>query len=103
MSELKPLKDSVIFTFVQTTRDGYFRAETDCGFKLAGSDYASDKARWGLVEKIGPDVKQIKVGEYILIEPLKWTTAVEHDGKKYWRTAEPHVMGTTTQKPTDII
>lgn len=103
MSDIKPLKDSILFTFVQTTRDGYFRVETDWGFKLSGSDYATDKARWGLVEKIGPMVKHVKVGDYVLIEPLKWTTAVEFEGKKFWRTAEPHILGVQEAKPEAII
>lgn len=103
MSELKPLKDSVVFTFVQTTRDGYFRNETSWGFKIAGSDYDSSKARWGQVEAIGPDCKIVKVGDYVLIEPLKWTTAVKHEDVKYWRTAEPHVMLVSDSRPTDII
>jgi len=101
--QLNPLKDSVLFTFVQTTRDGYFRKETDWGFKIAGNDYDSSTARWGVAEVIGPDVKHITPGDYILIEPLKWTTAVEVDGKKYWRTAEAYVMGTSTSRPSDII
>jgi hypothetical protein len=103
MSELKPIKDSILFTFVQTTRDGYFRNETDWGFKIAGSDYDSSKARWGLAEIVGPDCKYVKPGDYIMIEPLKWTTAVEHEGKKYWRTAEAHVELTSDKRPSDII
>ncbi|MGL5917388.1 MAG: hypothetical protein ACRCZC_06765 [Culicoidibacterales bacterium] len=103
MSTLIALKNSIIFTFAQTTRDGYFRNETSWGFKISGSDYDSNKARWGKVEIIGPDVKHVKVGQYILIEPLKWTTAIEHNGIEYWRTAEPFVMGTTETTPSDII
>lgn len=103
MSELKPLKNSVLFSFVQTTRDGYFRNETNWGFAIAGSDYDSTKARWGLVEKIGPDVSRVNVGDYIFIEPLKWTTAIDHEGKQYWRTAEPHIMLTSDTRPSDIM
>ncbi len=100
---LKPIKDSILFTFVQTTRDGYFRQETNWGFKLAGSDYDSTKSRWGQVEVVGPDCEFVKVGDYILIEPLKWTTAVEHEDKKYWRTAEAHVELISDERPTDIL
>ncbi len=102
MTTLKPLKDSILFKFVQTTRDGYFRNETNWGFKLAGSDYDA-KARWGQVEVVGPDVKHVKVGDYIFIEALKWTTALEVDGESLWRTAEPHVLGTQTTAPTDTL
>lgn len=100
---LKPIKDSILFTFVQTTRDGFFRQETSWGFKIAGADYDASKARWGQVEVVGPDCKHVKAGDYILIENLKWTSAIEHDGKKYWRTAEPHVELVSDERPRDIL
>lgn len=103
MSELKPIKDSILFTFVQNTRDGYFRKETEWGFTISGSDYDSSKSRWGLVEVVGPDCQHVKVGDYIMIEALKWTTAVEFERKKYWRTAEAHVELISDERPVDVI
>lgn len=103
MSKLEALTDSVIFTFVQTTRDGFFRGETEWGFKMASDDIDSQKPRWGKVEYVGPDVKHVAEGDYILIEPLKWTFSVEFESQKYWRTLEPHIMGTTDTEPTDLI
>lgn len=100
---LKPLKDSVLFTFVQAHRQGFFRQETSWGFQIAGTDHDAGKSRWGLVEHVGPDCRVVKPGDYILIEPLKWTTAVEHEGKKYWRTAEPHIELVSETRPTDIL
>lgn len=101
--EITPLRDSIIFAFVQTVRDGYFRNETNWGFKIAGADYDAGKNRWGIVEKVGPDVTKVAVGDYILIENLKWTTALEINDKSLWRTAEPHVILKTDVKPSDII
>lgn len=103
MSELKPLKDSILFTFVQNTVDGYFRQETEWGLKISGSDYDSSKSRWGKAEIVGPDCQHVKPGDYIMIEQLKWTTAVEFDRKKYWRTAEAHVELVSDEKPTQVV
>lgn len=98
-----PIRDSIIFEFAQVTRNGFFRNETDWGFMIAGEDYDAQKPRWGKVENIGPDVKNVSVGDYILIEPMKWTTSSEVDGKPLWRTAESQVMLVTGSKPKDIL
>lgn len=103
MTTLEALTDSVIFSFVQTTRAGFFRAETDWGFKIAEDDYDSAKPRWGLVNEVGADVKFVKKGDYVLIEPLKWTFSVEFEGQKYWRTIESNILGTSDTEPDNLI
>lgn len=97
------LRDSISFTFAQTTRDGFFRQETDWGFKISGTDYDATKERWGLVKDVGPDVVHVKVGQYILIEPLKWTTGLDIPGGEIWRTKESFVVATTTEKPENLL
>lgn len=101
--ELKPIKDSILFTFLQNSRNGYFRNETSWGFKISGEDFDTSKPRWGIAKVVGPDCKDVKVGDYIMIEPLKWTTALEHEDEKFWRTAEEFVMATTDSKPEEVI
>ncbi len=97
---IAPMQDSVLFEFVQATKNGYFRHETNWGFTMDNiADYDMGKSRWGLVKDIGPDVTEIKVGDYILIEAGKWTNAVEVNGQKLWRTKESFVEGTTDQPP----
>lgn len=103
MSQIRALTDSVIFSFAQTTRAGYFRSETEWGFKFAADDHATDKPRWGLVEFVGPDVKYVQPGDYILIEPLKWTLSVDFKDKQYWRTLESFIMLKSDEKPKDLI
>lgn len=97
------LKDSIAFTFVQATRDGHFKRETEWGFAIAGTDDDTSKARWGQVEHVGPDVKYVKPGDFILIESTKWTTSVEVDAKKFWRTLEPFVMLVSEERPADVL
>ncbi|QDJ96419.1 hypothetical protein Xoosp13_233 [Xanthomonas phage Xoo-sp13] len=103
MTEYTLLKKSIAFDFCQATRDGFFRNETEWGFTLAGNDFDANKARWGRAVKIGPEVTEVAVGDYILIDPLKWTLAVDVDGKKLWRTDESYVALVTSEKPKDIM
>ena len=97
------LKDSIAFTFVQATRGGHFKRETEWGFSIAGTDEDTSKARWGQVESVGPEVKYVKTGDFVLIEATKWTTSVDVDGKKFWRTAEPFVMLASEERPGDVL
>lgn len=98
--DIQTLNDSVLFEFVQTIKAGMFRQDTDWGFTMENTiDYDVTKSRWGHVIQVGKDVTLIKEGEYILIEGAKWTTAVEVNGKKIWRTKEDFVQAVTTDKP----
>lgn len=101
--KVRLLRDSIAFKFVQNTRNGHFSNETDWGFQIAGIDDDFRKTRWGIVEMIGPDVTEVKKGDYILVDSLKWTNAVTLDGEKYWRTIQEHVLIKTDKKPSDLI
>lgn len=103
MSKISPIKDSILFEFCQTTKNGYFRNETQWGFELTGVDFDAAKARWGVAKHVGPDCKDVKVGDFIMIDALKWTTALEFGSEKLWRTAEEHVMLTSDTKPEEVI
>lgn len=99
---IRPLRDKIIFRFedevVVRNSDGVRRTQfaetTDWGFVIA--DYtkdAIDASRWGIVEAVGNEVSDnVKIGDKILIEPLKWTTHFEIDDNKYWQTTEEHVL-----------
>ena len=98
--KIEALQDSVFFTFVQHIKHGYFREGTDWGFTMENIvDHSVVKSRWGYVKQVGPEVTQIAVGDYILIEGGKWTNAVEVDGEKLWRTKESFVELTSDTEP----
>lgn len=103
MSSINPLKDSVIFTFLQGTRHGHFKRETDWGFEVAGTDMDTSKDRWGKVKLVGPDVKYVKPDDYILVESTKWTTGVEVEGETMWRTKEEFIMLTSDEVPQGLV
>lgn len=97
---IEALNDSIFFEFTQTINKGFFHHETDWGFTMdKTADYDVNKSRWGLVKQVGPDVTLIKEGDYIFIEGGKWTTAIEIDGKKLWRTKEDFVEAVSYTKP----
>lgn len=69
-----PLRDNVIVSDMdfemQRTRTGIF-VPSDNG-KTSGIH-----PRWGRVWAIGPEQKDVKVGEWILVEHGRWTRTVE--------------------------
>lgn len=98
--EIEALGDSVLFDFVQTIKKGMFHHDTDWGFTMDKSvDYDVRKSRWGQVVFAGPDVENVKVDDYILIEGAKWTNAVVVNGRKLWRTKEDFIEAISDERP----
>jgi len=92
---LEPIRDSIVFAFVDNVRNGRFVEQSESGIYLGRSqDGAADanSPRWGRVLAKGPDVSAVKLGDRILIEPTQWTFGMEYDGVKMWRTTEQHIM-----------
>lgn len=71
---ITPLRDKVIVEEMQfgmqTTSKGLIILDND------GSNHGI-KPRWGKVHAIGPEQKEIEVGQYILIEHGRWTRGIE--------------------------
>lgn len=78
--KLIPIRDNVLVT------DMNFDARISKGGIVLPSDDGKSEGvrhRWGRVWAIGPDQKDVKVGEWILLEHGRWTrgvTVVEEDG-----------------------
>lgn len=72
--KLAPLRDGIIVEEMKfgmhTTGKGLIMLSDD------GSNHGI-KPRWGRVYSIGPDQKDIAVGQYILVEHGRWTRGVE--------------------------
>jgi co-chaperonin GroES (HSP10) len=92
--KLKPLNDSIIFEFLDEIRDGHFVTKTSFGLVLPTKnvDLNSNLPRWGKVHEVGPDVKEVNVGDLILVEPLRWTDSFKFEDKRYCKTIEKEVM-----------
>jgi len=100
---LTPLFDSILFVFLDDFKRGFFREETDWGFKIgATTDNSTQAARWAKVLSVGPDVPEddVKKGTYILVEPLMWTKGVKNDGLDVWKTDISKVMLVSEEIPS---
>lgn len=94
MSRLKPLKDGIIFEFLDTARGGGFASKTKSGIILTNTNPEDNagKPRWGIALETGPEVEHVKVGDYILITPLRWTYGFKFGDKTVSKTIEKEVM-----------
>ena len=101
---IKALGDSILFQFVDSARGGMFtpRLSDIIQVEIASID-TQDSPRWGIVVAVGPNVgEEIEVGKYVLVDGLKWTTAIElPDKSKLWKTTYPNVsvISDTEVKP----
>lgn len=92
---MKALNDSIIFTFREKVRNGMFVPdEKSMGglIVIANAEDSSKKLRTVDVKVVGPAVKEVKVGDAIIVEPLMWTDEFKLDGVSYWKTTEKHVI-----------
>jgi hypothetical protein len=96
--KLKPLGKNIIFIFLEQTSQGKFVPNHGGQILLTSKVDGNNRSpKWGKVFLTGPDVDpEIKVGEYILIEPLMWTPGFDYDGVKFWKTDSDKVMATST-------
>lgn len=100
--QIKAIRNKIIVQFLdQINSDGTFtnRAKPSSSMLIMPtkrSDFSEQSvARWAVVTSVGSEVAEIAIGDYVLIEPLKWTTSVEVDGQKYWQTEEQFIMAIT--------
>jgi co-chaperonin GroES (HSP10) len=73
VGKIIPIRDNILVT------DMYFDTRiSDGGFVLPSDDGKSEgiRHRWGRVWAIGPEQKDVQVGEWILLEHGRWTRGV---------------------------
>jgi co-chaperonin GroES (HSP10) len=78
--KLVPIRDNILITDME-----FGETQTKGGLVLLSDDGKAEgvKHRWGRVWAIGPQQKEVNVGEWILLEHGRWTrgvTVVEADG-----------------------
>jgi len=100
--QITAMGTDIVFQFEQGYRhvgDGSaisqaFQETTESGITFHQYGETTSSPRWGNVIAVGPTVKEdIKVGDRILIEPLKWTNHTVYDEQQYWKTNEDFVLG----------
>jgi co-chaperonin GroES (HSP10) len=96
---MKVIKNSILFKFLDETKDGGFKNKTSWGFEILDRRENTKHPRWGEVIAVGPKTKAVKKGDYILIEPLMWTLGIEVDSTKFWSTNEDKVLLVSKELP----
>jgi co-chaperonin GroES (HSP10) len=78
IKKLKPLKDHVIVTEMEFTE-----RILNSGIILPSDNGKSSgvRPRWGKVYAIGPNQKDIKVGQWILVDHGRWTRGIKIEDK----------------------
>ena len=81
IKSLKPLKD-----YVLVTEMNFGNRTLSSGIVLLKDDAKSSgiRPRWGKVFAIGPDQKEVSLGQWVLVEHGRWTrgVTVEMNGEK---------------------
>lgn len=100
--QLKPLNDSVIvgdMTFDERISTGGIVLLNDNGKSLG------IRPRWGRVYAVGPDQKDVQVGEWVCIAHGRWTRGIEIEdetGKQTLRRVDPgDILLQSAEQPND--
>ena len=100
--QIHPLKDSVIVT--DMTFDERF---TTSGIVLLNDNGKSTgiRPRWGQVYAVGPDQKEVTVGQWVCVAHGRWTRGIEVEdetGKKTLRRVDPKdLLIVSDEQPQD--
>ena len=99
-SQLKPLRNAILFQFLDDTSGdkGQFTERSRSGLYIPTLKNEQRQERWARVVAVGPEAKGINVNDFILIEPLMWTSNEVFEGQKIWKTDTTKVMMVTTDE-----
>ena len=103
--KLIPIRDNVLITDME-----FGEEKTKGGIIIQSLDGKSEgiKSRWGRVWAIGPEQKDVAVGEWILLEHGRWTrgvTVVDDNGDEIIirRADLKAILAVADEKPSETI
>ena len=99
---MRVLRDSIIFKFAADASTSKLSAKTEWGFEITKREEGVNSPQWGVVETIGPDVTEVKPGDWILIDALRWTTKCDFRGESFWRTRQRDIL-LVSEKPVSLV
>jgi hypothetical protein len=95
---ISAIENNVIFQFVEDVTQTRFINSSASGFIInSGDGNQTLWPRWAKAVSIGPDVMEIEVDDFILVEAGKWTTSFRVDDQRYWKTDDSKVIGTSDE------
>ena len=101
--EIKPLRNSIIVT--DMTFEG---RQLSSGIVLLGDDGKTDgiRPRWARVYAIGPEQRDVRVGQWVLVEHGRWSRGLKivRDGEEITiRRADPEaIIFVSDDRPQNI-
>jgi len=100
LSKLRPLGNAVLFQFLDDTggEKGQFVERTRSGIILPTMKSEQKRERWARVVAAGPEALNISTGNFIMIEPLMWTSNEVFDGQKIWKTDSTKILMVTSDE-----
>lgn len=105
IKDFKPILDHIIVTDMN-----FGEQVTSSGIVLRSDNGKSEgvKPRWGRIFAIGPDQKDVKVGEWVLVEHGRWTRSIEihfegdDNPTELFRVDPEGIMICSDEPPADI-
>lgn len=102
---LEPIRDNILITDMD-----FDEQVTAGGIVLPSDDGKAEgiKSRWGRVWAVGPEQKEVEVGEWILLEHGRWTRGVtleDAEGNKtiIRRADLKAILAVSNEKPAGLI
>lgn len=102
-----PIKVKAILNHVLITNMNFDEVKTAGGIILRSDDGKSHgiHPRWGKVYAVGPDQKDVKVGQWVLVEHGRWTRKVkiyDYEGEKsIQRVDADGIIGVQDDAPSE--
>lgn len=101
VKSVTPLNDSIIVSDMQ-----FDERISSGGIVLLNDDMKSSgiRPRWGKVYAVGPEQKDIKVGQYILISHGRWTRGItieDQEGEKTIRKVDNNDILMVSDEPVN--
>lgn len=102
--KIKPIRDHILVSNME-----FGMQKTSSGILIHSDDGKSSgvKPRWGQVWAVGPEQKDVQVGEWICVEHGRWTRTIEleqDDGTvlELRRVENSAVLMSADQRPDDV-
>lgn len=101
VSKLIPLNDTIIVS------EMYFGERLSAGGIVLRNDdtkSAGIRPRWGKVYAVGPEQKDVKVGQYVMVAHGRWTRGIkieDNDGEQIIRKVDPNDVLLVSDEPVN--
>ena len=103
--DVKHIKIRALHNNVIISDMDFGEMKTEAGIVIRSDDGQSHgvKPRWGKVYKVGPEQKDVEVGQWILVDHGRWTREVKiHDGdgeKEIQKVDVDAILAVSDEKP----